>query len=191
MSLSSHRKIQLFLSITMIALIFALPARAMAATAEEIDIEVDATLKLFKAKVPGAAQYLSVAKAVLVFPRVFRAGVGIGGEYGEGALRIDGRTVDYYSTASASIGFQLGAQTKSMILIFLNEAELTKFRNSEGWRAGVDGSVAAAEWGKAENVDTINTKDPIISFVFGAKGLMANISVEGSKFILLDKSKKD
>ena len=190
MSQFSNRKFRLLFSIALLAFVFSsLPTRSMAATAHEIDIEADATLKLFKAKVPGATQYLSVAKGVLVFPRVFRAGVGVGGEYGEGALRIDGKTVDYYSTASASIGFQLGAQTKSMILIFLNDEELTKFRNSEGWRAGVDGSVAAAEWGKAENVDTINTKDPIISFVFGAKGLMANISVEGSKFILLDKSK--
>jgi lipid-binding SYLF domain-containing protein len=184
-----HRTIFQLLSLVMIAVVLTLPVRGMAATAQEIDIEVDATLKLFKAKVPGAAQYLGVAKGVLVFPRVFRAGVGVGGEYGEGALRINGKTVDYYSTASASIGFQLGAQTKSMILIFLNDEELKKFRDSEGWRAGVDGSVAAAEWGKAENIDTINTKDPIISFVFGAKGLMANISVEGSKFILLDKSK--
>ena len=184
-----HRTIFPLLSLVMIAVVLTLPVRGMAATAQEIDIEVDATLKLFKAKVPGAAQYLGVAKAVLVFPRVFRAGVGVGGEYGEGALRVNGKTVDYYSTASASIGFQLGAQTKSMILIFLNDEELKKFRDSEGWRAGVDGSVAAAEWGKAENIDTINTKDPIISFVFGAKGLMANISVEGSKFILLDKSK--
>lgn len=181
------------LSLPVLAAVFAtllacLPVRSMAATAQEIDIEVDATLKLFQAKIPGATQYLSVAKGVLVFPRVFRAGVGIGGEYGEGALRIGGKTVDYYGTASASVGFQLGAQTKSLVLIFLNDAELAKFRESEGWRAGVDGSVAAAEWGKAENIDTINTKDPIISFVFGAKGLMANISVEGSKFILLDKS---
>jgi len=178
-----------FTSVLLALLLTSFSTRAPAATAEEIDIEVEATLKLFKAKVPGAAQYLSVAKGVLVFPRVFRAGVGIGGEYGEGALLIDGKTVDYYSTASASIGFQLGAQTKSLILIFLNEEELEKFRNSEGWRADIDGSVTAAEWGKAENVDTINTRDPIISFVFSTKGLMANISVEGSKFILLDKSK--
>ena len=187
----SNNNLRLFITTVLLSLVLISAAhRSSAATAREIDIEVEATLKLFKEKVPGAEQYLSVAKGVLVFPRVFRAGVGIGGEYGEGALLIDGKTVDYYSTASASIGFQLGAQTKSLILIFLNEEELKKFRNSEGWRAGIDGSVTAAEWGKAENVDTINTKDPIISFVFGTKGLMANISIEGSKFILLDKSEK-
>jgi lipid-binding SYLF domain-containing protein len=166
---------------------FIFTTNAMAATAQEIDARVDATLKIFRAQVPGADQYLSVAKGVLVFPSVFRAGVGIGGEYGEGAMRINGKTVEYWSTASASIGFTFGAQSKSLILVFLDEAELIKFRNSEGWRAGIDGSVAFVEWGKAENVDTINTKDPILGFAFGNKGLMANIALEGSKFILLNK----
>ena len=163
------------------------PASASAATAEEIDIKVDATLKLFRSQVPGAEHYLNVAKGVLVFPTVFRAGVGVGGEYGEGAMRINGKTVEYWSTASASIGFTFGAQAKSLILIFLDEAELTKFRHSEGWRAGIDGSVAFVEWGKSENIDTINAKDPILGFAFGNKGLMANIALEGSKFILLNK----
>ncbi len=160
---------------------------AVAAPAQEIDAKVDATLKIFRAQIPGADQYLSIAKGVLVFPSVFRAGIGIGGEYGEGALRINGQTVEYWSTASASIGFTFGAQSKSLILIFLDEAELIKFRHSEGWRAGIDGSVAFIEWGKTENIDTINTKDPILGFAFGNKGLMANVALEGSKFILLNK----
>ena len=172
-----------------IALLFSLltSANAHAASAQEIDIKVDATLKLFRANVPGADHYLQIAKGVLVFPTVFRAGVGIGGEYGEGAMRINGRTVEYWSTASASVGFTFGAQTKSLILVFLDEAELDRFRHSEGWRAGVDGSVAFVEWGKAENIDTLNMKDPILGFAFGNKGLMANIALEGSKFILLNK----
>ncbi|HDH08143.1 MAG TPA: hypothetical protein ENG96_01530, partial [Gammaproteobacteria bacterium] len=93
---------------------FLFSGNAMAATAQEIDAKVDATLKIFRAQVPGAAQYLSIAKGVLVFPSVFRAGVGIGGEYGEGALRINGKTVEYWGTASASIGFTFGAQSKSL-----------------------------------------------------------------------------
>ena len=166
---------------------FLFPGHAMAATAQEIDAKVDATLKIFRAQIPGAMQYLSVAKGVLVFPSVFRAGVGIGGEYGEGALRIHGKTVDYWSTASASIGFTFGAQTKSLVMIFLEEDALVKFRHSEGWRAGIDGSVAFVEWGTSENIDTMNTKDPILGFAFGNKGLMANVALEGSKFILLNK----
>ena len=177
------------IAMSMLLSAFIFTSDAMAATAEEIDARVDSTLKIFRLQVPGAEQYLSVAKGVLIFPSVFRAGIGVGGEYGEGALRIDGKTVEYWSTASASIGFTFGAQTKSLILIFLNEEELIKFRHSEGWRAGVDGSVAFVEWGKSENVDTINTRDPILGFAFGNKGLMANKALEGSKFILLNKDK--
>jgi len=180
-----HRKTVISLLLFLTSFFF--NSSAMAAPAQEIDAKVDATLKIFRAQVPGAAQYLSVAKGVLVFPSVFRAGVGIGGEYGEGALRINGKTVEYWSTASASIGFTFGAQSKSLVMIFLDEAELVKFRHSEGWRAGIDGSVAFVEWGKTENVDTINTKDPILGFAFGNKGLMANVALEGSKFILLNK----
>lgn len=182
----SHKHIA-GMSLLLILTSFVFNSSAMAASAQEIDAKVDATLKIFKVQIPAAAQYLSVAKGVLVFPSVFRAGIGIGGEYGEGAMRINGKTVEYWSTASASIGFTFGAQTKSLILIFLDEAELIKFRHSEGWRAGIDGSVAFVEWGTSENIDTINTKDPILGFAFGNKGLMANIALEGSKFILLNK----
>lgn len=182
----AHRNITLS-AVLLLLITFMFSGSAMAASAQEIDAKVDATLKIFQIQVPGAAQYLSVAKGILVFPSVFRAGIGIGGEYGEGALRINGQTVEYWSTASASIGFTFGAQSKSLVLIFLDEAELVKFRHSEGWRAGIDGSVAFVEWGKTENVDTINTKDPILGFAFGNKGLMANVALEGSKFILLNK----
>ena len=189
--MSKHTIHQRITSIALSLLLatFITASEALGATAEEIDARVDATLKIFRLQVPAAEQYLSVAKGVLVFPSVFRAGVGVGGEYGEGAMRIGGKTVEYWSTASASIGFTFGAQTKSLILIFLNEEELIKFRHSEGWRAGIDGSVAFVEWGKSENIDTINTKDPILGFAFGNKGLMANIALEGSKFILLNKDK--
>ena len=162
---------------------------ATAAPAQEIDAKADATLKIFRAQVPGADQYLSVAKGVLVFPSIFRAGVVVGGEYGEGALRINGQTVEYWSLASASIGFTFGAQTESLVLVFLNEEELIKFRNSEGWRAGIDGSVAFVEWGSSDNVNTMDSKDSILGFAFGNKGLIANVSLEGSKFILLNKEK--
>ncbi len=182
----AHRNITLS-AVLLLLITFMFSGSAMAASAQEIDAKVDATLKIFQIQVPGAAQYLSIAKGILVFPSVFRAGIGIGGEYGEGALRINGQTVEYWSTASASIGFTFGAQSKSLVLIFLDEAELVKFRHSEGWRAGIDGSVAFVEWGKTENVDTINIKDPILGFAFGNKGLMANVALEGSKFILLNK----
>jgi len=159
-----------------------LPLPAWSASAQEIEIKVAAALKLYRHKVSGAEGFLARAKGVLVFPSIFKAGIGIGGEYGEGALQIAGKTVDYYNTVSASIGFQLGAQTKSLVLVFLEQKALDDFRASNGWRAGIDGSVAVAEWGVGENVDTTNVKDPIVAFVFGNKGLMYNVSLEGSKF---------
>jgi len=173
-----------YLSVLLAALIVGLipQAPALAASATEIEVRVDAALKDFRKEVAGGDVFLKRAKGVLVFPRVYKAGFGIGGEYGEGALRIDGKTVEYYSTVAASIGFQLGAQAKTVILVFLDEKALKDFRNSDGWKAGVDGSVAIAKWGVGEDINTVDIKDPIIGFVFNNKGLMYNLTLEGSKF---------
>ena len=148
----------------------------------EIDTSVDVALEQFKKDNKGGDEFLKSAKGVLIFPSVFKAGVGIGGEYGEGALRIGGLTVDYYSTAAASIGLQLGAQSKRIIIVFMQDDALKKFRESKGWKAGVHGSVALIEIGTGGTIDTTNIKDPIIGFVFGNKGLMLNLTLEGSKF---------
>jgi lipid-binding SYLF domain-containing protein len=162
-----------------------------AASAEEIDIKVEAALKKFREDVGGASDFLAASKGVLVFPSVIKAGIGIGGEYGEGALRIGGKTVAYYSTAGASIGFQLGAQSKTVILVFMQQEALDKFRDSSGWEAGVDGSVALIKLGAGGSIDTNNIKDPIVGFVFGNKGLMYNLTLEGTKITKLDKSTSD
>ena len=98
-----------------------------------------------------------------------------------------GKTVDYYSTAGASIGFQLGAQKKSIVILFMTKAALEQFRTSQGWEVGVDGSVALIEFGVGKDFDTTNIKDPIIGFVFGNKGLMYNLSLEGSKLTKINK----
>ena len=161
-------------------------SQARAASAAEIDQEVDAALVAFR-KIDGADAFLGIAKGVLVFPKVYKAGIWLGGEYGEGALRVGGNTVDYYSTAGASFGFQLGAQAKTIVILFTEESALRKFRDSEGWKVGVDGSVALVDIGVGKTVDTTNIKDPVIGFVFGQKGLMYNLTLEGSKFSKLDK----
>lgn len=153
-----------------------------AATAKEIDVSVDVALERFYNEVQGAKEFLKSAKGVLVFPSVYKAGFGIGGEYGEGALRIGGKTVDYYSTAAASIGFQLGAQKKTIIVVFVQDEALKKFRKSSGWEVGVDGSVALVTIGAGRSIDTTNIRDPIVGFVFSQKGLMYNLTLEGSKF---------
>lgn len=168
---------------TLITLIgFASPA--LAASAAEIDVEVNKALEAFQ-KIEGAPAFLGIAKGVLVFPKVYKAGIGVGGEYGEGALRVGGKTVDYYSTAAASIGFQLGVQAKSIVVIFTDQAALARFRASEGWKVGVDGSVALVDIGVGKSLDTNNINDPVIGFIFGQKGLMYNLTLEGSKFTRL------
>ena len=160
---------------------------AHAASAQEIDIKVDAALERFKTEVQGGAKFLERAKGVLVFPEVLKVGFGIGGEYGEGALRIGGQTVDYYNTAGASFGFQLGAQLKTVVLVFLEQEALDNFRSSSGWEAGVDGSVALVELGAGKDINTVNIEDPIAGFVFSNKGLMYNLTLEGSKMTKLNK----
>ncbi len=160
----------------------ALSDRAVAASAEEINIKVDAALDLFRKKVSGGDRFLGKAKGVLVFPNVIKAGMVVGGEYGEGALRVGAKTVEYYNTAAASIGFQLGAQSKTVVLVFLRQKALEDFRRSSGWKAGVDGSIAIVKWGVGEDINTVDIKDPIVGFVFNNKGLMYNLTLEGAKF---------
>jgi lipid-binding SYLF domain-containing protein len=163
------------------------PSMAGAADAREIEISVDVALEQFLKEVKGAEQFLTKANGYLVFPKVVKAGIGIGGEYGEGVLRVEGKTVAYYSTAAASIGLQLGVQKKSILIVYLTKEALTKFRLSEGWEVGVDGSVALIKVGVGGSIDSTSIKDPIVAFVFGQKGLMYNLTLEGSKFTKLDK----
>ena len=183
-----HTKTSQFtLVFTLLASLLLMPGFAQAKSAAEIDIGVSETLKRFKTEIAGGSAFLEKATGVLVFPSVLKAGIGIGGEYGEGALQVAGKSVQYYSTAAASIGFQLGAQSKSLVIVFLTEKALQDFRNSEGWKAGVDGSVALVKWGVGEDINTVDIKDPIIGFVFSNKGLMYNLTLEGSKFTKIDK----
>ena len=160
---------------------------ALAASAREIDVSLDVALEGFEKEVKGSKPLVESSKGVLVFPQVLKAGVGFGGEYGEGALRIDGKTVDYYNTVAGSFGAQFGAQAKTVILVFLDADALKRFRQSEGWKAGVDGSVALVTLGAGGQIDVTKLKDPIVGFVFGQKGLMYNLTLEGSKFTKIDK----
>ena len=158
-----------------------------AATAKEIDAGADAALNQFKKDIKGGTKLLQSARGVLVFRRVYEAGFIVGGEYGEGALRIKGKTVDYYSVAAGSLGFQIGAQAKTIILFFLKEDALKQFRASSGWKVGTDGSVALITIGAGETVDFTKLNDPIVAFVFDNKGLMFNISLEGAKFTRIER----
>ncbi len=161
--------------------LFSGPARLSAATAKELDAKVDAALDRFYKEVKGAQEFLQKAQGVCVFAGVVKAGLGIGGEYGEGALRVGGKTIGYYSIGSGSIGLQFGAQKKDVIIVFLESPALEKFQNSSGWKAGVDGSVVVIDLGAGKDISTQNIKAPIVGFVVGQKGLMYNLTLEGSK----------
>ena len=160
-----------------------------AASAREIDTSVNVAMERFYKEVKGAKEFAKTAKGMLVLPGVIKAGLGVGGEYGEGALRVGGKTVDYYNIAAASFGLQIGAQKKDMLIAFMTDEALKQFRNSKGWEAGVDGNIALISIGAGGSIDTATIKDPVVAFVFDVKGLMADVSLKGSKFTKLDKSK--
>jgi lipid-binding SYLF domain-containing protein len=165
-----------------------LPAFAIAETAAELDASVSEALDNFEREVDGAKVFLDNAAGYLVFPRVIKVGVAVGGEAGEGALISGDKTEGYYRTVAGSFGFQLGAQAKSIVIAFMTEDSLNQFRNSKGWKVGVDGSVALIDVGAGKSIDTTNIKDPVVGFVFGEKGLMYNLTLEGSKITKIDKS---
>ncbi len=160
---------------------------AAAASREEIDARVQGALDELYERSPAARELAGKASGILVFPRVIKAGFGVGGEFGEGSLLVGGAPVQYYRLASASVGFQIGGQARSQVLMFMTDQALADFRNSDGWEAGVDGSVALVEFGAGGDVSTHSGKEPIVGFVFGNKGLMYNLSLEGSKFWKIDK----
>lgn len=160
---------------------------AQAATRDEIDAEVREAVANFYKHTSAGKELAGRAAGMLVFPNVIKAGVGIGGEFGEGSLLVGGKPAAYYNIAAASIGFQLGAQARSQIVLFMTSQALTKFRNSQGWKAGVDGSVALATLGAGGSIDSETARKPIIGFIFSNKGLMYNLTFEGSKITKVDK----
>jgi lipid-binding SYLF domain-containing protein len=160
---------------------------AFGADAEVIDAKVNVALKRFYRQVDGAKEFAGQAKGLLVMPGVMKAAFIIGGEYGEGALRINGKTADYYNIVSGSFGFQIGAEAKDIVIAFMTRDALQGFRAGKGWEAGLDGNVALITLGAGERIDTQTIKDPIVGFVFDVKGLMADISLKGAKFTKLNK----
>lgn len=186
--MNSHRTLQWIAAWTvsllmLVGICIAPPAQA--ATKQEIDASVNRAMENFNHEVQGAAGLLKSAKGVLVFAGVIKAGIGIGGEYGEGSLRRHGKTLGYYSIGAASIGFQLGVQKKDVILIFMQDQALKRLQESDGWKVGVDGSVAVVKVGAGGAIDSETLKKPILAFIVGQKGLMYNLTLEGSKITKL------
>lgn len=162
-----------------------------AATAREIDAAADHALAQFRSQVKGGDAFLTSAKGILIFPEVIQAGFGIGGEYGEGVLRIGGESVAYYSIAAGSIGFQFGAQRKSILVAFLTDQALKNFRaqarTDKSWQVGVDGSIALVNLGAQASINSATINQPIVGFIFAQEGLMYDLSLEGSKITKLNR----
>lgn len=176
------RKICIGLSALLFLSALLLPHGVQAATKTEINASVSVALKKFATNVKGSEAFLRAAKGILVIPRIKQAGFVVGGKYGNGALRVGGKSVGYYNLAAGSVGFQIGAQEFNVLLCFMDEKVLEKFRTSTGWQVGIDGQVTLVDVGAGGSVDTTKIKEPIVGFVFGQKGLMAGVSLEGLKF---------
>lgn len=168
---------------------FLFTGQSLGGTAKEIDASADAAMDRFYKQVKDAKEVVRQAKGMLVLPSVKKGALIVGGEYGQGAMRVGGKTVEYYSMISGSVGFQIGGQAKDIIIAFMTPDALKKFRNSKGWEAGVDGSVALVTLGAGESAITAMGQEPIVAFVFDVKGLMADMSLKGAKFNKLDNLK--
>jgi len=157
-----------------------------AASKTEIDAEIDEALEFLYEESPAAKTLAAKAKGILVFPSIVKAGWVLGGSYGEGALLVNEKKVQYYNNISGSLGFQFGIEKRSEIIMFLEQSALDNFKKNDGWDGGADGSIAIATFGAGMDVTVENIKDPIISFIFSPKGLMVNASVEGTKITKID-----
>ncbi len=162
-------------------LVFAGPLTKAYAGPHELDASARGTLEDFFHEVPGSRGLANRSAGILVFPTVVKAGFGIGGEYGEGALLVAGRTAGYYNNVAGSFGFQLGAQARSIIIMFMTQDALDEFYRRDGWKVGVDGSVAIVKVGAGGTIDTNNIHSPVLGFIFDQKGLMYNLTLEGTK----------
>jgi lipid-binding SYLF domain-containing protein len=154
---------------------------AMAASAAEISRGANASLQQLYAKVPSAKALGASAQAILVFPKVTKAGLGVGGQFGEGALIKGGKAVAYYNTAGASVGLQAGAQQFGYAMFFMNASALAELDKAGGFEVGVGPSVVVVDEGKAKTMTTTTAKDDIYAFIFGQKGLMAGLGIQGNK----------
>jgi lipid-binding SYLF domain-containing protein len=154
---------------------------ANAGKRDTINAGVDLTLARLYENVGGSRELVGKARGVLVFPSVIAAGFWVGGQYGEGAMRVDGRTTGYYSTLAGSFGLQIGAQSKALVFLFMTQDALDTFLHSQGWAAGADATVAVLKVGANGAIDTSTATGPVEAFVLTNGGLMAGVSLEGTK----------
>lgn len=164
------------------------PANAFAKTARELETSVDVSLDRLVEDVPGAKSLLSEAKGVLVFPSVLKGGIVLGAEYGEGALRVNGKTAAYYNIIAGSLGFQWGAQARRVYILFMDQKALDDFLYGSGWSGGLNASAAVVTVGAEGSIDSIKMNQPVITFVLDQKGLMVDLNIGAAKFNKISKA---
>ena len=152
----------------------------------EIDSGADGALNRLYTQARGSQELASRAQAVLIFPRVLSAGLGVGGEYGDGVLRSGGQATGYYRVIGGSFGWQIGAQSQAIVLMFLTQDALAGFRRTNGWTIGADASVAVAKLGATGDIDSNTVKQSIVGFALTNAGLYAGVKLDGSKITRID-----
>ena len=160
---------------------------AAAETAAEIDAKANQAIERLYKESSAAKELGAKVSGILIFPDITKGGLIVGGEYGEGVLRVSGAPRGYYSRTSGSLGLQIGVSSRSLVFMFMTEEALQKFSGSKGWEAGVDADVTVVDTGATGSFDTTTVKDPVIAFNFGEEGLMAGVSVDGTKVSKLDR----
>ncbi len=184
---------QIFLTALAVFLVFAMgcsttgPSSGDPATRRaRIDAGVDNALAELHQQVPGSKELVNQARGVLVFPNVVEAGFVIGASRGEGALRVGGRTKSYHATTSGTFGFQAGAQSTAIFLLFMTDDALRRFENSKGWTVGADASVTLISVGASAQVTSVTAQQPVIGYVLVNRGLMGGISLDGTRITPLN-----
>jgi lipid-binding SYLF domain-containing protein len=183
------KRIRLAICMVFVAFMASLVAyqAAYAASAQEIDRDVDSALQKLYKRYPVAKNLAGIAKGVLVFPDIVKGGLIVGGQYGEGALREKGKKAGYYNSVAASFGLQAGAQKFGYALFFMTDSALSYLKKSKGWEIGVGPTVAIVDEGLATSLSTTTAKSDIYAFFFSQSGLMAGISLEGNKITRIKK----
>jgi lipid-binding SYLF domain-containing protein len=177
-------------TLALLTLALSLGSIALALDTAALDKEVAAALDSFYALNDENKSLVSGAAGVLVFPSITKAGIGVGGLHGDGALLKKGKTVGYYSTSAASVGLTLGVSRFSQIILFKTPEALDKFVNSKNWSLGADASVAVVKTGAGGTYDTQMLNHPVLVFTFGEKGLMGDVSLKGAKISKIDTTTK-
>jgi len=170
------------INLLVLFILLAIPLTSFAKSSAEIDAAIDSALERFSEEIQGSDSYLDGSRGILVIPKMIKAGVILGMEYGEGALIVDDVKVQYFRAFTTSLGLQVGVGSKDLIILFFDDTAMDDFLYSSGWEVGVDGSIAFLSMGIGGSIDTIESQDPIVGFVFGHKGLIAGMSMEGTKF---------